>query len=103
MELLANVTLESTTVSRFIPSTSEDRTLLQSTQYQPISPLYYATEFDLQLSQQASDSDRHLKECSSVLNPTITNIINISYRYALFRPILKQSTKFNVMYVFKLI
>ena len=33
MELLAIVTPESTTVSRFIPSTSEDRTLLQSTQY----------------------------------------------------------------------
>ena len=33
MELLANVTPESTTVSHFIPSTSEDRTLLQSTQY----------------------------------------------------------------------
>jgi len=33
MELLANVTPESTTVSRFIPSTSEDQTLLQSTQY----------------------------------------------------------------------
>jgi len=39
MKLLANVTPESTTVSRFIPSTDEDRTLLQSTRYQPISTL----------------------------------------------------------------